>query len=57
MVRRILAALISGPGVSASAGVAVAAAGEFDPLTVMGRADTSLLDAKQGGKRTLRLSA
>jgi len=57
MVRRILAALISGPGVSASAGVAVAESGEFDPLTVMGRADASLLAAKRGGKRTLRLSA
>jgi diguanylate cyclase (GGDEF)-like protein len=57
MWRRILAALLSGPGVSASAGVTVSSPGEFDPLTVMGRADASLLAAKQSGKQTLRLSA
>jgi diguanylate cyclase (GGDEF)-like protein len=57
MWRRILAALLSGPGVSASAGVAVSNPGEFQPLAVMARADASLLAAKQGGKRTLRLSA
>jgi diguanylate cyclase (GGDEF)-like protein len=57
IVRRTQARLASDPGVEASAGIATALAGELDPLAVMGRADAFLLEAKQSGKRTLRLSA
>ena len=57
MVRRTLARLASATAVTASAGIATSLPNELDPLTLMGRADTSLLDAKHNGKRTLRLSA
>ena len=57
VARRLLEALAAQASVSASAGVAVSAPGELDPLSLMGRADTSLLDAKRSGKRTYRLSA
>jgi diguanylate cyclase (GGDEF)-like protein len=57
MVRRTLNRLASSTGVTASAGIAAAAPGELDPLSVMGRADAELLTAKQTGKRNLRLSA
>jgi diguanylate cyclase (GGDEF)-like protein len=57
VARRLLEVLASQAGLAASAGVAVSAPGELDPLTLMARADTSLLDAKRSGKRTFRLSA
>jgi diguanylate cyclase (GGDEF)-like protein len=57
VARRVLAAISSQAGVTASLGVAVAEPGETDPLLLMAHADRSLLDAKRSGKRTYRLSA
>ena len=57
VARRILNTITRKTGVSASMGIAFAEADETDPLLIMGRADRSLIDAKQAGKRTYRLSA
>src|SRR5262249_17480887 len=57
VARRLLEVLSTQAGVAASAGVAAPAPGELGPLSLMGRADSSLLDAKRSGKRTYRLSA
>jgi diguanylate cyclase (GGDEF)-like protein len=57
VAHRVLEAISSQAGLSASIGVAVSAPGETDPLAPMGRADASLLQAKRAGKRQYRLSA
>ncbi len=57
VARRLLAAISSQAGISASLGISIAQAGERDPLLVMARADRSLLAAKRSGKKTFRMSA
>jgi diguanylate cyclase (GGDEF)-like protein len=57
VARRIIATVARKAAMGASVGVTLSDPGETDPLLVMARADRSLLDAKQAGKKTYRLSA
>jgi diguanylate cyclase (GGDEF)-like protein len=54
--RRLLHAVES-TGLAASLGMACSRSGEIDPVPLVDRADRSLLEAKQAGKRTYRIAS
>jgi len=57
VARRIIATIGRTAAIGASVGASASEPGEIESLLLMARADRSLLDAKDAGKQTYRLSA